>query len=237
MAIETGAPMTEPMTAEADGQLFAARSTTAEGSTVSPAPPQLQMAERTGPVPTQSEQTQSSPSPSLTAPYLLAAAEKGVRLRFPSVPVIESEALAARTMKLPPEVSVDGGGVIPPKTVLFDVREADEFIVSHLPGAIRVAPDVSAEEFVARYGDVLAMGTAVFYCSVGVRSAKLIEKLRATEAVPRGQDLLNLEGGIFRWHNENRSLVNSGGQAVDRVHRFDRYWGRMIARQHLAVGG
>ena len=55
------------------------------------------------------------------------------------------------------------------KILLFDVREQDEFAVSHLPGAIRLAPDVSVKQFIQDYGARLDSVTPIFYCSVGRR--------------------------------------------------------------------
>lgn len=114
------------------------------------------------------------------------------------------------------------------KMVLFDVRERDEFAVSHLPGAIRLAPDTSVEQFVQDYGARLDGITPIFYCSVGRRSNDLAEAVAAQSN--RGQSPIvpaNLRGGIFRWHNEDKPLVNLEG-ATDQVHPYNWYWRRLL---------
>ena len=64
--------------------------------------------------------------------------------------------------------------------VVFDVREVDEFAVSHINGAIRVDPDIELAEFENKYAVQLAGKTAVFYCSVGRRSSDLLSQLNGT---------------------------------------------------------
>jgi|LNFM01.1.fsa_nt_gb rhodanese-related sulfurtransferase len=116
--------------------------------------------------------------------------------------------------------------------ITFDVRDAGEFEVSHIPGAIRVDPDIRSEAFLARFGDRLEGRTVVFYCSVGVRSSKLAGRL--TEELRRrgASRIYNLSGGIFRWHNERRPLVDASG-ATRYVHPFDPHWGRYVSRREL----
>ena len=90
--------------------------------------------------------------------------------------------------------------------VLFDVREEKEYRVSHLDNAIQVSPGISAEEFFAAHADKLTGKTAVFYCSVGHRSSKLVRRLETDASDAQNMNLFNLEGGIFRWVNDDREL-------------------------------
>jgi rhodanese-related sulfurtransferase len=116
-----------------------------------------------------------------------------------------------------------------PGAALFDVREADEYEQSHLQGATRIDPAMSAAEFVATYGRELKGRTVVFYCAVGVRSgmmlARVRDKLPATGAVAA----YNLRGGIFRWHASGRPLVAQSGPAAT-VHSYDPAWGQLLDR-------
>jgi rhodanese-related sulfurtransferase len=122
-----------------------------------------------------------------------------------------------------------------PSILLFDVREPDEFAVSHLPGAIRLAPDTTAEAFLRDYGGRLDGITPVFYCSVGRRSNALAEtvaaysKTHALSVVP-----VNLRGGIFRWHNEAKPLVNEWG-TTDQVHPYNWYWRRLLEHRQKSA--
>ncbi|MEM6732471.1 MAG: rhodanese-like domain-containing protein [Myxococcota bacterium] len=107
--------------------------------------------------------------------------------------------------------------------VLLDVRTREEFDVSHLPGAIHFPPGAPIDEAVRSAAEL------VVYCSVGVRSARELERLRA-EGI---SSVRNLEGSIFDWAENDRPLVNSAGP-TERVHPYDRLWGRLLARDRHA---
>jgi rhodanese-related sulfurtransferase len=112
--------------------------------------------------------------------------------------------------------------------VLFDVREQEEYELGHLPGAIRVDPDMSAEAFYQAYGDRLAGRPAIFYCSVGVRSSQLAKRLAANPEPERPAAVFNLSGGVFRWVVEGRELVV--GSAPGRLHPYDADWQQLLVR-------
>jgi predicted sulfurtransferase len=67
----------------------------------------------------------------------------------------------------------------------------------------------------------------VLYCSVGYRSADVAARLQAHGYT----NVFNLEGSIFQWANEGRTLVR-GEMPVEVVHPFDNDWGRYLNRQH-----
>jgi rhodanese-related sulfurtransferase len=117
--------------------------------------------------------------------------------------------------------------------LLLDVREMQEFAVSHLAGAQRVDPGIWRSTFLKRFANAARGKTVVFYCSVGVRSSKLAEKVRAELMAQGALGVFNLDGGIFAWHNEGRPLVNAKGQ-TSFVHPYDSYWGQLITRRELA---
>lgn len=105
--------------------------------------------------------------------------------------------------------------------VLLDVRTAEEWAVSHLPGARRVEPRMSPEsalEGVAKDAPI------VTYCAVGYRSGELASKLRAAGF----SNVRNLEGSIFQWANEHRPLVREG-KVVKQVHPYSAFWGKLLA--------
>jgi len=118
------------------------------------------------------------------------------------------------------------------KAVVFDVRQTAEYRVSHLPGAIHVDPGTWRSTFLKRYGDEVKGKTVVFYCSVGVRSSKLGERV-AEGLKARGATAVDdLAGGIFAWHGERRPLVDALGP-TDFVHPYDSTWGRLLTRQDM----
>lgn len=113
---------------------------------------------------------------------------------------------------------------------IFDVREEDEYAVSRIAGAQRVDPGTLGWRFVRDQGDKLAGKTVVFYCSVGVRSSKLASRVAEDLRGHGVKGVYNLEGGVFRWHNEGRGLIDVEG-GTDRVHPYDAYWGKLVERQ------
>lgn len=111
--------------------------------------------------------------------------------------------------------------------VVFDVRSQEEFAVSHLDGAVWVDPSIGTAAFLEQHGASVKGKSAVFYCSVGVRSSKLVarvaEGVKAAGATAMGE----LRGGIFAWGGEGRPLVDAKG-ATDKVHGYDSTWGRLV---------
>jgi rhodanese-related sulfurtransferase len=119
------------------------------------------------------------------------------------------------------------------EAALFDVRTSAEYQVSHLPGAVRIEPGMRAQAFLDQYGDAVKGKTVVFYCSVGVRSSKLAERVAHALKARGATGVHDLAGGIFAWHGEARPLVDAAG-ATDFVHPYDATWGRLLARPGLA---
>ncbi len=148
------------------------------------------------------------------APVTWADVEERIREAFPGAPSIDTAALAA-LMRDPARA-----------LVLLDAREPEEFAVSHLRGAVRVT---SADHAAALLRSAPEGATVVAYCSVGVRSARLVAELRG-----RGlANVHNLEGSIFRWANEDRPLFR-GGAPARRVHPFDETWGVLLTADRRA---
>ncbi|MGQ0529634.1 MAG: rhodanese-like domain-containing protein [Panacagrimonas sp.] len=151
----------------------------------------------------------------------LDAVERAVVLRYPSVPQIDADALQALR---------DGTESL----ILLDVREADEFAVSRLPGAIPVDPDADVVRVTDVIGALPPGAVVVMYCSVGVRSSRLAERVQLTLAERGANVVANLRGGIFRWHGERRSLVDERG-ATDAIHGDDANWTRLLPSRAAAV--
>ena len=140
-----------------------------------------------------------------------------VRSKFPSVPQLAGADFAlwmADTNRLRP--------------LLLDVRPAAEFSVSHISGATRVDPDTSLETL-----QPLLKSTQrpiVLYCSVGWRSSQLGQRL-----IKSGRtQVMNLEGSLFQWANEDRALENAKGP-TDQVHPYNATFGRLLKPSKRAV--
>ena len=141
----------------------------------------------------------------------LAFFKEEVRKRFPQVPQLSTDELAAR---------MASGEQI----VLLDVRRPDEYAVSHLPGAVRVDPGAAPKLPPGVDPDL----PVVAYCSIGWRSSKWVEGLRG-----QGVDAMNLEGSIFQWVAEDRTVVR-GETVVDVVHPYSRMWGWLVESEDRA---
>jgi len=106
--------------------------------------------------------------------------------------------------------------------VLVDVREPEEYDVSHIPGA------VPAPEFQAERLDRATL--IVAYCSVGIRSAEYLVELQRKGF----HNLYNLQGSIFQWANNGFPLESEGRRAT-KVHPYNSRWGTLL-RPELHAG-
>ncbi len=120
--------------------------------------------------------------------------------------------------------------------VIFDVREVEEFEISHLQDAIRLDPDMNGEAFLKAYSHRLENKTAVFYCSVGMRSSMMVDRVQRALPEQHSGSILNLQGGIFAWHNQSYPLQNSRGD-TDAIHPYNAFWGRMLKRREKTSYG
>lgn len=145
----------------------------------------------------------------------LEAFHSGLLERYPEVTHISADAL----QELPPK-----------DVVLFDVRKRSEFDVSRIGGAIRVSPSIDASAFLREHAASIKEKTVVFYCSVGERSSRLAERVMSQAGNAQPAALYNLEGGIFKWHNEYKDVVGASGE-TSAIHPFNRKWGRLLERQ------
>jgi rhodanese-related sulfurtransferase len=118
---------------------------------------------------------------------------------------------------------------------LVDVRDLDEFAISHLRGAIRVAPGASAEQARRAIGPVPHNGAIVLYCTIGFRSSRMAERIREVYGGQSGPAVANLRGGVIAWANAGRPLVNAMG-ATHRVHPYDTRHARMLIDPPSATG-
>ncbi len=133
-------------------------------------------------------------------PLAWKGVKRWVGQSFPSVESISTAALANWLVQDDPPL-------------LIDARREAEYGVSHLPQALHA----STVEAIAAAGIAKEM-PIVLYCSVGYRSARLGQKLQAA-----GYRAINLEGSLFQWANEGRSLV-AAGQPTRQVHPYSPLW-------------
>ncbi len=100
---------------------------------------------------------------------------------------------------------------------ILDTREKEEYQVSHIPGSSWVGYESFAPKRVKAFEE---SDTIVVYCSVGYRSEKIGEKLRAMGY----KNVYNLYGGIFEWKNEGNTVVDQSGMNTEKVHTYNEDW-------------
>ncbi len=107
--------------------------------------------------------------------------------------------------------------------IIFDTRCEEEFKTSHITNAIQLDPGITLDEFGKVYSKNIKNKHLVFYCSVGYRSSKCLQRLKEVAHNSGAISLQNLKGGIFRWYNENYEVVNEKG-ITDDIHPYDTFW-------------
>lgn len=80
-----------------------------------------------------------------------------------------------------------------PVPLLLDVREAHEYAVSHLGGAVRIGVD----DVASRVEELRTVGLIVVYCRSGMRSARARDVLRN-----HGIVAVSLAGGLLAWRRD-----------------------------------
>lgn len=157
----------------------------------------------------------------LGPPRTLEEMARRVETEFPNVAHLRVGELAARS-----------GAV--ERLWLFDVRESDEFDVSHLNGAARMAPNIGSAAALRQIGVRAEGAVVVFYCSVGQRSSRLAARTQRGLEALGARVVLNLRGGIFAWHNDARPLVDRFGP-TPYVHPYNETWRRLLTHPHLSA--
>lgn len=102
--------------------------------------------------------------------------------------------------------------------ILIDVRKKEEFVVSHIPGALNLIDPFDIAEIASKSDKEI-----IVYCSVGYRSAAVVHELNNLGI----NNATNLEGSIFAWANAGLPLVNHDG-TTQAVHPYDEYWGQLL---------
>ena len=127
--------------------------------------------------------------PVAAAEFTLPAVQKDIETRYQSVRHISRDELARLMQKNPDDL------------LLWDVREEEDFRVSHLKGAARLDPGSWKSEVLKKYGDQVSGKTIVFYCSVGMRSSKMADYVADALNERGAAKIYNLEEGLFGWSN------------------------------------
>ena len=103
--------------------------------------------------------------------------------------------------------------------ILLDAREKNEFDVSHLESAKYIGfNNYNENDFLKLNLD--KKSTIVVYCSLGVRSEKIAEKIKKLGYT----NIFNLYGGLFQWKNEGGKVFDNSNLETQNVHAFSKEW-------------
>jgi rhodanese-related sulfurtransferase len=147
-----------------------------------------------------------------SAPLELAEPIAKVRSLFPDVPHIDTDTVRRMT-------SADKGAEVQ----LVDVREPNEFAVSHIPGAINVPLGTTEGELLSIVRSDIPV---IIYCSVGHRSAIITRRLQSSGR----KNVQNYVGSFFSWANSGNPMQSARGPEHT-VHPYDRRWSRYLRRE------
>lgn len=107
--------------------------------------------------------------------------------------------------------------------VLLDTREMNEFKVSHIEGARYIGYNNFS---ISSLNDIPKDAEIVVYCSLGVRSEQIGEKLKEAGF----ENVKNLYGGIFEWKYQDQVVIDKKGNETDEVHTYDEEWSKWLLK-------
>ena len=110
------------------------------------------------------------------------------------------------------------------KYVLLDIREQEEYTISHIPGALYFGSDKPTYQVL----DDLPKDTPIIvYCSIGYRSEKMGEKIKK-----RGfTNVQNLYGSIFEWANCGYPLEDAMEHETQMIHTYNKRWSKWVTNE------
>ncbi len=107
--------------------------------------------------------------------------------------------------------------------ILLDTRDHKEFKVSHMKNAQWVGhKNFNIDSFIKKHPQKNTK--IVVYCSIGVRSEDVGEKLQAAGY----KNVKNLYGGIFEWKNQGGTVVDLKGKETEKIHAYSRFWAKFL---------
>ena len=114
-----------------------------------------------------------------------------------------------------------------PKTdaIILDAREIKEYNVSRIQNALFVGyNEFNIETVTKTLKD--KNRKIVVYCSVGIRSEDIAEKLKSIGYT----NVYNLYGGIFEWKNNNYKVYDSTENETENIHAFNKEWSKWLKK-------
>ncbi|MFY0629873.1 MAG: rhodanese-like domain-containing protein [Flavobacteriaceae bacterium] len=124
-----------------------------------------------------------------------------------------------------PYITIDSLRKVSNDVILLDAREKREFTVSHLKNAMYVGYDrFNLKKTLKKLPNKDAK--IVVYCSLGVRSEDIAEKLKNAGY----SNVLNLYGGIFEWKNNGYRVFDYKNRETNKVHTCTKEWSKWLLK-------
>tara|TARA_R110000868_G_scaffold227679_1_gene480706 strand:+ start:211 stop:708 length:498 start_codon:yes stop_codon:yes gene_type:complete len=109
--------------------------------------------------------------------------------------------------------------------ILLDSREKKEYQTSHIKDAVHVGYDFFNLDSITKTFPNKD-SKIVVYCSVGIRSEDIAEKLKKAGY----NNIYNLYGGIFEWKSTDNKVYNSKEKETDSIHTFSKAWSKWLRK-------
>jgi len=101
---------------------------------------------------------------------------------------------------------------------ILDVRDPNEYEVSHIKGAVRYEKDVL---------DNLNKNEPILvYCTVALRSNKLAKQLQKQGF----NEVYELKNGLIGWSNASLPMVDTQESPTEEVHVYNRFFGAFLKK-------
>ncbi|MCX7546900.1 rhodanese-like domain-containing protein [Xanthomarina sp. F1114] len=134
-----------------------------------------------------------------------------------------SELLKKHNTHQIPYISVEELAMPKTKAIILDAREYEEYQVSHLKNAVFVGfNDFNLENTSKQIKN--KQQTIVVYCSLGIRSENIAEKLSKAGYT----NIYNLYGGVFEWKNKGFDVYDTNETKTEKVHAFSPEWSKWL---------
>ncbi|XP_066936848.1 uncharacterized protein [Clytia hemisphaerica] len=145
---------------------------------------------------------------------------KTIRSRFPKVNQISTNCFEELLLQKESEETV----------LVVDVRERQEQSISSLENAVFISPNNQNMDKILCLIESKPISNVVAFCSMGYRSCEFVQKLyKCLDTSKRSSiTLYNLEGGLFKWANENKRIVDDKGMETSFVHPYNVVWGKFL---------
>ena len=109
---------------------------------------------------------------------------------------------------------------------LLDSREPKEYNISHINNALCVGYNKFDINKTLSQLPKDKNTKIVVYCSLGIRSEDVAEEIKKAGY----SNIFNLYGGIFEWKNNNNDVVNIKNEPTEKVHSFNKHWGKWLKK-------